>query len=92
MKFPEEFKKRVLKAYPGDKQIEYYLNLESESLGLYIDTTAYRGFSADTILAATSLRELKAKAVKQKEREEVYAEFRKLYDVHMKANCRPRDW
>ena len=79
MVLPEEFKKKVLKAFDGDKKIEFEMEMCPEGLGLILDPAKFRGFSADTILEAKSLRELKVRALKQKQREELYREFQKLY-------------
>lgn len=79
MFYPEDFKARVRKAYPDWQLIQEKLDNGSTFVGRLLDDNRSTGLSFETILSATSLEELQDKARAEKEKDDLYAEWSKLY-------------
>ena len=75
MKFTEDFKARCKKAYPDWERLHEKLEEGSQWVGRYLDDSRESGIAYDEILSATSLEELKAKALLIKEQNDLYCDF-----------------
>ena len=89
MFYPEEFATRV-KALFADSDptikvfVEDYLENGSIDLGAFLNYGFSKSFSYSAILKAESLDELRAKAEKMKEADELFQEWQKLYEERKK--------
>jgi len=81
MKYPEDFKNRVKKAYPDDKKLNEWLDKGKIIVGSYLEHHSSTVISVpiDKILEAISLEDLKKEAKEAKEKVELYEEWRELY-------------
>lgn len=75
MAYTRDFIDRVKNAYPSSARIHELAESGSEWLGRYLCEKAPKGIYYDEILAATSLKELKMKALHIKEKNELYRDF-----------------
>lgn len=80
MHYPEDFKEKVRKVYPDKFDLHRRLDQDDFSAGAYLSGLRPKRITLDTILAATSLEELQEKARVEKERYELWEEWRRLFD------------
>lgn len=80
MHYPEEFKAKVKEVYPDWDQLHESLDKGSVIVGRMLDNSRSRNVPVSTILKAASLEELKKEAQSIKKKDELYRDWRKLYE------------
>lgn len=79
MYYPESFKQKVKSIYPDWEELHKRLETGDVFVGRYLNDSSPSGISIDTILKATSLKELQAEAKKMKEKVDIYTQWCNLY-------------
>lgn len=77
--YPKEFKEKCKKVYPDWTQLHNFLDLNNPYAGRLLNDAALDVISPEDIINATSLDELKNKALAIKEKEELYSEWYKIF-------------
>lgn len=80
MFYPTEFKEKVKKAFPNWDELHRSLDEGDVFVGRYLDDNCTTSLSINTIMAATSLKELQDKARTELEKVELYNEWSRLYN------------
>lgn len=86
MFYPESFKVRVKDVYPNSENLHQLLDEEKDIVGAYL-AMHRSSITIDAILSATSLEELQAAAKVAKKREELWNEWRRLFEEQYCRDC-----
>lgn len=86
MVYTENFKERCKRAFPDWQRLHDALEEGDECVGQYLHDNCERGIRYDEILAASSLEELKVKALLIKEKNALYEDFENGNCLQSKAD------
>ncbi len=93
MFYPEDFKNRVKEVYPNWEELHRGLDIGESLVGERLYNSALQAsnsISINTVLAATSLEELKKEAEAADVKMNLYREWRKLFESNEKTMRKPR--
>lgn len=83
MNYPKEFVEKVKKVYPNWKRLHEALDAGSYMVGRYLCDSTCDSVSLEKILDADNIEDLKETAKLASERNSVYTEWCKLYDIQV---------
>ena len=79
MFYPEDFKKRLKKAYPDWEELHWRLDNNDYMVGHLLKENMQSAISIDSVLAAKSLEDLQSMAKAMEQRVKLYDEWCELY-------------